>query len=196
MNHEAATSHSLRVSQNRRCSRRQPIARLLTDSDRNTLQVCGNYVSIFRPSLVVFIKFEEQHNLARSARSIMSGLPSFSFDGSTASSTEEAFWSWRSITSPLFDVALPAPGAVKAFKVEVDSYHLGPLVLGSVTANAQQFRRSSLTIARSGVNHYLVQLYLQGGYGGGVEPGPTHAAPPELSKLPPRHTLQNRVATI
>jgi hypothetical protein len=45
-------------------------------------------------------------------------------------------------------VALPDPQAVDAFQVTVDSYHLGPLVLGSVTANSQQFRRSPLTVAR------------------------------------------------
>jgi putative transposase len=79
----------------------------------------------------------------------MSGLPSFSFDGSAVSSAEEAFWTWRSIASPLFDVALPDPQAVGAFQVTVDSYHLGPLVLGSVTANSQQFRRSQRR--RSGI---------------------------------------------
>jgi AraC-like DNA-binding protein len=140
----------------------------------------------------VFIKFEERHNLTRGARSIMSGLPSFSFDGSTASSTEEAFWSWRSITSPLFDVALPDLRALDTFKVEVDSYHLGPLVLGSVTANAQQFRRSPLTIARSGVDHYLVQLYSQGGYAGEVEGRPIQVRPGDVSILDLSQTLQTQ----
>lgn len=99
----------------------------------------------------------------------MSGLPSFSFVGSAASSAEEAFWTWRSITSPLFDVSIPDSRAVDAFQVNVDSYHLGPLVFGSVSANAQRFHRSPLTIARSGVDHYLVQLYTHGGYAGEVE---------------------------
>jgi hypothetical protein len=46
-------------------------------------------------------------------------------------------------------MALPDPQAVGAFQVTVDSYHLGPLVLGSVTANSQQFRRSQRR--RSGI---------------------------------------------
>lgn len=124
----------------------------------------------------------------------MSGLPSFSFDGSTASSTEETFWLWRSITSPLFDVALPDPGAVRTFKVEIDSYHLGPLVLGSVTANAQQFRRSPLTIARSGVDHYLVQLYSKGGYAGEVEGRSIQVRPGDVSILDLSQTLQTQAA--
>nr|WP_246408425.1 helix-turn-helix domain-containing protein [Microvirga lupini] len=122
----------------------------------------------------------------------MSGLPSFSFDGSTASSTEEAFWSWRSIASPLFDVALPDLRAIDTFEVEVDSYHLGPLVLGSVSANAQQFRRSPLTVARSGVDHYLVQLYLQGGYAGEVEGRPIQVRPGDVSILDLSQTLQTQ----
>lgn len=122
----------------------------------------------------------------------MAGLPSFSFEGSAASSTEEAFWSWRSIASPLFDVALPDQGAVDAFQVKVDSYHLGPLVLGSVTANAQQFRRSPLTIARSGVDHYLVQLYCRGGYAGEVEGRTIQVRPGDVSILDLSQTLQTQ----
>jgi AraC-like DNA-binding protein len=122
----------------------------------------------------------------------MSGLPSFSFSGSAASSAEEAFCSWRSITSPLFDVAPLDSGAACDFNVDVDSFHLGPLVLGSVTASAQQFRRSQLTIARSGVDHYLVQLYSRGGYAGEVEGRPIQVGPGDVSILDLSRTLQTQ----
>ena len=122
----------------------------------------------------------------------MSGLPCFSFDGSVASSAEEAFWTWRSIASPLFDVALPDPGAADAFQVKVDSHHLGPLVFGSVTASAQQFRRSPLTVARSSVDHYLVQLYSRGGYVGEVEGRPIQVSPGDVSILDLSQTLQTQ----
>jgi AraC-like DNA-binding protein len=89
-------------------------------------------------------------------------------------------------------VALPDPGAVDAFQVKVDSYHLGPLVLGRVTANAQQFRRSRLTVARSGVDHYLVQLYSQGGYDGEVEGRPIQVKPGDVSILDLSQTLQTQ----
>jgi AraC-like DNA-binding protein len=122
----------------------------------------------------------------------MSGLPSFSFDGSAVSSAEEALWTWRSIASPLFDVSFPDPGAVDAFPIQVDSYHLGPLVLGSVTALAQQFRRSPLTIARSGIDHYLVQLYSQGGYAGEVEGRPIRVRPGDVSILDLSQTVHTQ----
>jgi AraC-like DNA-binding protein len=122
----------------------------------------------------------------------MSGLPSFSFNGSAASSAEEAFWSWRSITSPLFDVVPLDSGTACDFNVDVDSFHLGPVVLGSVTASAQQFRRSPLTIARSGVDHYLVQLYSRGGYAGEVEGRPIQVRPGDVSILDLSQTLQTQ----
>ncbi|WP_114943862.1 hypothetical protein [Microvirga calopogonii] len=122
----------------------------------------------------------------------MSGLPSFSFVGSAVPSAEEAFWTWRSITSPLFDVSISDPGAVDAFEVKVDSYHLGPLVFGSVSANAQQFHRSQLTIARSGIDHYVVQLYTQGGYAGEVDGRAIRVRPGDISILDLSQTLQTQ----
>ncbi|WP_262028103.1 helix-turn-helix domain-containing protein [Microvirga sp. Mcv34] len=122
----------------------------------------------------------------------MSGLPSFSFVGSAASSAEEAFWTWRSITSPLFDVSMPDSRAVEAFEVEVDSYHLGPLVFGSVSANAQRFHRSPRTIARSGIDHYVVQLYSQGGYAGEVDGQDIQVKPGDISILDLSRTLQTQ----
>jgi len=122
----------------------------------------------------------------------MSGLPSFSFNGSEVSSAEEAFWTWRSITSPLFDVSIPDSHGVDAFDVKVDSYHLGPLVFGSVSAQAQKFHRSPLTIARSGVDHYLVQLYSQGGYAGEADGRDIRVGPGDISILDLSQTLQTQ----
>src|SRR3712207_59417 len=108
----------------------------------------------------------------------MSGLPSFRFQGSSVSSPEEAYWIWRNIVSQMFDVSVGGTQAVANFQAEIDSHHLGPLLLGSVASNAQEFRRSSVTVARSGVDHYLVQYYPVGSYAGvaggrtvRVEPG-------------------------
>src|SRR5689334_15667113 len=104
----------------------------------------------------------------------MSSLPSFSFEGSSVSAPEESYWTWRNIVSPLFDVAVADKQAVDAFRVRIDSYHMGALLLGSVAASAQEFRRSPVTIARSGVDHCLVQLYPIGGYAGDAEGRTVH----------------------
>ncbi|WP_052955095.1 helix-turn-helix domain-containing protein [Microvirga vignae] len=108
---------------------------------------------------------------------------------------EEAYWTWRNIVSPLFDVAVADKQAVGSFKVKIDSYHLGPLLLGSVASSAQEFRRSQATIARSGVDHYLVQLYPVGGYAGDAEGRTVHVRPGDLSILDMSRTLHTRAET-
>ncbi|MBP2316857.1 helix-turn-helix domain-containing protein [Azospirillum soli] len=108
------------------------------------------------------------------------------------SSSEEAYWAWRDIVSVLFDVAVPDTDAVSAFRIKVDSYHLGPLLVGSVASNAQLFRRSPATIARSGVDHYFVQLYTQGGYAGEAEGHPIRLEPGDVSVLDLSQTLQTQ----
>lgn len=88
------------------------------------------------------------------------------FSGSMAGSPEAAFWAWRRIAAIFFDVALVHPAALDSFAVEVDSHNLGPVVIARIAASAQVFRRSAFTIARTGMDHYLVQLYRRGGYAG------------------------------
>ncbi|MBB4038778.1 AraC-like DNA-binding protein [Microvirga flocculans] len=122
----------------------------------------------------------------------MPGLPSFRFEGASSSSPEEAYWIWRNITSYLFDVSLADSEAVGAFRIVIDSYHLGPLLLGSVTSRAQEFRRSSATIARSGVDHYLVQLYAQGGYAGEAEGRSVHVKQGDISILDMARTVHTQ----
>ncbi|MXQ10432.1 helix-turn-helix domain-containing protein [Microvirga makkahensis] len=116
----------------------------------------------------------------------------FRFDGSSVSSAEEAYWIWRDIVSVLFDVSLADAKAVDSFRVGVESYHLGPLLIGSAESAAQQFRRSPTTIARSGVDHYVVQLYQQGGYVGEAEGRTVRVEPGDISILDLSRTLQTQ----
>lgn len=120
----------------------------------------------------------------------MSRLPSFSFKGSSLSSPEEAFWTWGNIVSSLFDVTLPEEDCVDTFKVEIESFHLGPLLLGKVVSSAQRFNRDPATIARSGVDHYLVQLYTKGGYVGQAEERVMHVCPGDISILDLSRTVR------
>ncbi|AWK88778.1 helix-turn-helix domain-containing protein [Azospirillum thermophilum] len=83
-----------------------------------------------------------------------------------AVSPEEIFWAWREQMSVLWDVAVANRQAVESFQATLSAHHMGTMLIGRATASAQQFRRSSTTIARSAVDHYLVQLYETGGYGG------------------------------
>lgn len=117
------------------------------------------------------------------------GAPSFLLDSSTASSLEEAYWTWRDAVSAMFDVSVDDAAAVDAFRFRVASYHLGPLLVGSVGSVGQQFRRSPATIARSGIDHYLVQLYERGGYAGEAEGIDVRVEPGDISVLDMSRTL-------
>ncbi|WP_419899308.1 helix-turn-helix domain-containing protein [Roseomonas sp. USHLN139] len=88
------------------------------------------------------------------------------FDGASLGGPEEAFWAWRRIAGIFFDVALPRPEAMAGFAARMESHNLGGVVIGRIAASAQVFRRSAFTIARTGMDHYLVQLYRRGGYAG------------------------------
>ncbi|GGX29263.1 AraC family transcriptional regulator [Pigmentiphaga litoralis] len=114
------------------------------------------------------------------------------FHTAALGSGDDAFWAWREAVSPLFDVALPSPDDVDTFAAEVRSYHPGPILFASVAASAQHFRRAPGTIARNGINHYLVQLYRQGGYHGDANGRSVVVGPGDISVLDMSLPLQTR----
>ena len=122
-------------------------------------------------------------------------IPSNHFHTAAVGSGDDAFWAWRDAVSPLFDVALPSPDAVDTFAAEVRSYHPGPILFASVAASAQHFRRSPGTIARNGINHYLVQLYRQGGFHGDANGRSVAVGPGDVSVLDMALPLQTRAQT-
>jgi AraC-like DNA-binding protein len=75
----------------------------------------------------------------------------------------EGFDIWRESISPLLD---STPERPDGFYAEVEAYHLGSLLLGRSRASSQQFQRGRLIRNRDGVDHFFVQLYLDGGYTG------------------------------
>ncbi|MCQ4159582.1 helix-turn-helix domain-containing protein [Roseomonas sp. GC11] len=111
------------------------------------------------------------------------------FSNAMVASPEEAFWAWRSIAGVFFDVAIAHPEAMERFQVEVESHNLGGVVIGRVAASAQVFRRSSFTIARTGMDHYLVQFYRRGGYRGVAGERPILVRPGDISILDMAQTL-------
>jgi len=86
--------------------------------------------------------------------------PALRFD-SLEMPTEEGFWRWRDQMSPIFDVGV-SRDAVGSFRGSLHTYHLGSVLLGRCTTVTQSFDRSQQLIARSGIDHYLVQLQRQG----------------------------------
>lgn len=88
--------------------------------------------------------------------------PTLRFD-STGMEPEEALWLWRDQFSPIFEVGIPDGDGVAGFRGVLETYHLGSVLLGRCTTVTQTFHRSRQILARSGLDHYLVQLQHRGG---------------------------------
>jgi len=115
--------------------------------------------------------------------------PPMRFHTGMARSPEEAFWKWREVAGVFFDVALASPEALSSFHIDMESHDLGGVVINRIAASGQTFRRSAFTIARTGFDHYLVQLYRRGGYVGHVDGDPIEVRPGDTCILDMAHTL-------
>ena len=70
---------------------------------------------------------------------------------------------WRESISCLFDVERTRTQAQNDdFRATMTSYRLGSMMLVQARTRAQLWRRSSSTIARDGMDHYMVQFYVAG----------------------------------
>lgn len=124
-------------------------------------------------------------------RTVSSLLPSYGFSAGQMD-TASNIAAWREATSTFFDVDELAAGEVAPFSAEVVSYALGSVLLGSARASGQRFRRSAETIARSGVDHIILQLYVTGGYTGMAGSRPIRVDAGDLCVLDLAQTLETR----
>ena len=72
---------------------------------------------------------------------------------------QHKFDAWRTTVGALLDVKADD---TRRFDAEVECLMLDGLVLGRCKASAQQFNRSLARIAADGVDHYMIQLFLDG----------------------------------
>jgi AraC-like DNA-binding protein len=92
-------------------------------------------------------------------------VASFGFSHGSMSASEN-YEAWRQACSTFFDIDPDGRIDVDRFKADLSSYAMGTMLFGLARASAQHFSRSARTIARSGVDHVIVQLYTQGGFMG------------------------------
>ena len=78
------------------------------------------------------------------------------------SAGEKAFQEWSETVATIFDLDATRD-SIDGFKFGFSAYHLGSLVLGVSQSDPIKFRRTKQTIARSAIDHYLVQVYQTGG---------------------------------
>lgn len=120
-----------------------------------------------------------------------SRLPVFAFDRRDLS-REENVEVWRSATAAIFDVDVGDTSAAAAFYADMRSYAMGTVLVGQISAAAQRFSRSTATIARSGIDHIVVQLYLSGGFVGVAGGVPIEVGPGDVCVLDCADTCETR----
>lgn len=92
-------------------------------------------------------------------------LPVISFARGELSGAE-CFTAWRDLLSIVFDVDPTHREEDREFDGSMTTYHLGGSLISRTSGSGVRFRRDGATIARSSIDHYLVQIYLDGGYRG------------------------------
>ncbi|WP_226801668.1 helix-turn-helix domain-containing protein [Alkalilimnicola sp. S0819] len=88
-------------------------------------------------------------------------LPNAGFD-SRLHRPEARFDAWRDSIGVIFDPALDPCATPTRFYAKVDAALLGTVFLGRVDSVTQSFERSSQKILGDGLDHYLVQVFLEG----------------------------------
>ena len=102
---------------------------------------------------------------AGDAAPISSLLPAFGF-AADQMETAANVAAWREAVATLFEVDEFAAGEPGPFRADISSFAMGPVLIGLSRASGQRFRRTAETIARSGVDHIILQLYQKGGFAG------------------------------
>ena len=118
-------------------------------------------------------------------------LPTFGFaaDQMEADANVAA---WREAVATLFEVDELAASEPGPFRADVRSYAMGPVLIGLSRASGQRFRRTAETVARSGVDHIILQLYLKGGYDGIAGTRPIRVRAGDICLLDLAQTLETR----
>lgn len=120
-----------------------------------------------------------------------SQLPSFGFSADRMD-TARNIAIWREAVATLFDVDDLAQGEPGPFRADVRSYAMGPVLIGLSRASGQRFRRTAETVARSGVDHIILQLYLKGGFDGVAGTRPVRVGAGDICLFDLAQTLETR----
>ena len=95
--------------------------------------------------------------------------PTLQFDSADFDSPAEAFDRWRDMLAPVYDVSRPSAAELIRFHAQLTAVHLGPAMITQAIAAAQHCQRTSTTMARSQVDHFMAHTCLEGGYHGVVD---------------------------
>ena len=90
-------------------------------------------------------------------------VPSFAIS-TDAMTGPEALAAFRQSVQDVF--ALTCLGDEGEYRLNLSAWHLGTIMVGRFQSSALAFERDAALVATSGLDHLLVQLYVQGGFAG------------------------------
>lgn len=76
---------------------------------------------------------------------------------------KDRFGLWKESISCIFDVEYDRDFPRDEFHARVEASLFGELMLARTTSTCQLWTRSSSTVARDGMDHYMIQLFVEGG---------------------------------
>lgn len=117
-------------------------------------------------------------------------IPATRFRSSDVSRRDQ-FDAWRERISVVFDVE-PIGDPASGFAAEADAWHLGELVAIRTRFDSQRFVRTPRQLRSDLIDHYLVQLYCDGGYVGDVDDRGIEIRPGSVSVLDMARPLETR----
>ncbi|HEY4344411.1 MAG TPA: helix-turn-helix domain-containing protein [Parvibaculum sp.] len=98
---------------------------------------------------------------ARLERFTHSKSPSSLFRTSTLPPPER-FAAWRESMGVFLSSSLAPEADMEAFRGEVEGYLIDDILFGRVLASGQKYDRGSAKIARDALDHYMIQVFLDG----------------------------------
>jgi len=117
-------------------------------------------------------------------------VPSFSINGEEVG-TDAALQAFGGAVQDVFSVELVEPSS-DSRTVAVAAWHLGTIMLGVFSGPPLFFDRPPALVARSGLDHILVQLYTEGGFSGMAGSRPITVVPGDICVFDLTDTLSTR----
>ncbi len=109
-------------------------------------------------------------------------LPTYGFDGASLT-RDDNISLWREAMTPLFLIEPGTRDEAPGFETSVVTRPVDQAVFGDATSEAQKFVRDARTVASTGIDHLLVQLYQRGGYRGETSRGQIAVRSGDISVL-------------
>jgi AraC-like DNA-binding protein len=103
-----------------------------------------------------------------------------------------AFHSFHEAVAPIFDIAPVEDGGLDSFSCAMSSFHLNSLMIGLVQSDPLVFERSASLLIDSGIDHLLVQLYIEGGFSGMAADRPIEVEAGDICIFDLSNTLSTR----